>query len=112
VALLVGGLEDGRPRLYETDPSGTPYEWQAIAIGSDRGGIQEYLEGHYDPELKLTDAVGLALEALESVSEGGLRPDGVGAATVDAESGQYLELTNEEIRTYLESASLLPEETG
>lgn len=111
VALLVGGLEDGRPRLYETDPSGTPYEWQAIAIGSDRGGIQDYLEDHYDPDLELSEAVGLALEALGSVSEEGITPDGVGAATVDAESEQYLELTNEEIRAYLESASLLPEDT-
>ena len=111
VALLVGGLEDGRPRLYETDPSGTPYEWQAIAIGSDRGGIQDYLEEHYDPDLELSEAVGLALEALGSVSEEGITPDGVGAATVDAESEQYLELTDEEIRAYLESASLLPEET-
>jgi len=26
VALLVGGIENGEPRLFETDPSGTPYE--------------------------------------------------------------------------------------
>ncbi|MFB6163947.1 MAG: archaeal proteasome endopeptidase complex subunit alpha, partial [Haloarculaceae archaeon] len=25
VALIVGGIENGEPRLFETDPSGTPY---------------------------------------------------------------------------------------
>ncbi len=109
VALLIGGLEDGEPRLFETDPSGTPYEWQAIAIGSDRGDLRSFLEDEYDPEIELSDAVGLGLRALGSVSEDGIAPDGVGAATVDAESGQYLELTDDEIREYLEDADLLAE---
>ena len=107
VALLIGGLENGTPRLFETDPSGTPYEWKAIAIGSDRGEIQGYLEDEYDPEIELTDAVGLALRALGSVSEDGMTPEGVGAATVDAESEQYLELTDDEIREYLADDDLL-----
>jgi proteasome alpha subunit len=109
VALLIGGLENGQPRLFETDPSGTPYEWQAIAIGSDRSDIQRYLEDEYDPEIELADAVGLGLRALGSVSEEGIAPDAVGAATVDAESEQYLELTDDEIEDYLADADLLAE---
>ena len=34
-ALLVGGYVD-EPRLFETDPSGTPYEWRATAIGGGK----------------------------------------------------------------------------
>ncbi|MDZ7850568.1 MAG: archaeal proteasome endopeptidase complex subunit alpha [Halodesulfurarchaeum sp.] len=109
VALLIAGLDDGTPRLFETDPSGTPYEWQAIAIGSDRGELQSFLEAEYDPEIELADAVGLALRALGSVAEDGISPDGVGAATVDAETGQYLELTEAEIKASLEDADLLAE---
>jgi proteasome alpha subunit len=104
VALLVGGLDDGEPRLFETDPSGTPYEWQAIAIGSDRGEIQSFLEDHYDPEIDLSAAVSLGLRALGSVSEEPLDPSEVGVATVDAQSEQYLELTNEELGEYLADA--------
>ncbi|AOW79789.1 proteasome subunit alpha [Halodesulfurarchaeum formicicum] len=101
VALLVGGLDDGEPRLFETDPSGTPYEWQAIAIGSDREEIQSSLEAEYDPEIELAEAVELGLQALGSVQEEPLDPAGVGAATVDAESEQYIQLTNEEIEAAL-----------
>ncbi|MFB6152932.1 MAG: archaeal proteasome endopeptidase complex subunit alpha [Halodesulfurarchaeum sp.] len=111
VALLIGGLENGEPRLFETDPSGTPYEWKAIAIGSDRSDIQSLLESEYSEDIPLDEAVGLALRALGTVNESGLEPTGVGAATVDAESGQYIELTNEEIREYLEEFDLLAEET-
>jgi len=109
VSLLIGGVEAGEPRLFETDPSGTPYEWRAIAIGSDRADTQEYLEDHYEPDLDLAEAVDLGLQALGSVSEEGMAPDGVGVVTVDAESEQYIPLTDGEVREYLEDADLLAE---
>ncbi|UWG48366.1 20S proteasome, alpha subunit [Halanaeroarchaeum sp. HSR-CO] len=110
VALLIGGLEDGEPRLFETDPSGTPYEWKAIAIGSERGDIQSYLEEHYDEEQTIDEAVDLSLRALASVHEEGLSPKGLGAATIDAESGQYIQLTDEEVEEYLVDNDLLAED--
>jgi proteasome alpha subunit len=105
VALIVAGMEDGEPRLFETDPSGTPYEWQALAVGADRGDIREYLEAEYDEEMDLDAAVGLALEALESVDENGLEPEGVGLAVVDAEG--YRRLPDEEVEAYLDEHGIL-----
>ena len=89
VALLVAGIEDGEPRLFETDPSGTPYEWSAVAVGGGRETIQEYLEDHYGESLTLDDGIGLALEALASASEGDLDPHGVEIATVDVEHEDF-----------------------
>ncbi|MFB6114143.1 MAG: archaeal proteasome endopeptidase complex subunit alpha [Halodesulfurarchaeum sp.] len=111
VALLIGGLVDGEPRLFETDPSGTPYEWKAIVIGSDRADIQSFLEEEYEEDLLLEDAVSVALRALHSAKDDGLRPENVGVSTIDAESGAYIELTDGEIRDYLDSSGLLPEES-
>jgi proteasome alpha subunit len=97
VALLVGGIEDGEPRLFETDPSGTPYEWQAVAIGGDREEIQSFLEEEYTPEMDLESGVELALEALGSVSDDGLDASGVDIATVDVESEQFTSLTEDDV---------------
>jgi proteasome alpha subunit len=110
VALIIGGIEDGVPRLYETDPSGTPYEWKALAVGADRGEIQEFLEENYDDAASLEDAIELALRGLASVNDDELSPEGVGVATIDAESEAFLELTDEETEEYLESFDLLPAE--
>ncbi len=101
VALIIGGIEDGEPRLYETDPSGTPYEWKALAIGSDRSDLQSYLEEEYTEDISMEDAVDLALRALARVKDEGLTPEGVGVATVDAETEEFMELTNDEIAEYL-----------
>jgi proteasome alpha subunit len=113
VALIVGGIENGEPRLYETDPSGTPYEWKALAVGGDRSEIEDYLQEHYREETDLDAGIGLALEALASVNDEGLRPDGLGLATVDVETEQYRELSADEIEPYLDEHGLLaePEET-
>jgi proteasome alpha subunit len=107
VALLVGGIEDGEPRLFETDPSGTPYEWQALAVGADRGEIDDYLEEHYDPEASLDEGVALALEALASVNDGELSPSGVGVATVSVETEQFESLSDDDIESHLTAHDLL-----
>jgi proteasome alpha subunit len=112
VALIIGGIEDGEPRLYETDPSGTPYEWKALAVGKDRSDIEDYLKEHYREEVDLEGGIELALRALASVNEEGIEAEGIGLATVDVESEQYRELGIEEKSEYLAEFDLLPEEGG
>jgi len=110
VALIIGGIENGEPRLFETDPSGTPYEWKALAVGADRGEIQEYLEDNYEEGADLESGITLALEALAAANDGELSPQGLGLATVDAESESYIELTDDEIEEYLAENGLLAED--
>ena len=107
VALIIGGIENGTPRLYETDPSGTPYEWQALAVGADRGEIEDYLEANYDAEMPLEEGVGLALSALASVNDGSLSPEGIGVATIPTETAEFTELSDEETEAHLEENDLL-----
>ncbi|MCD2201911.1 archaeal proteasome endopeptidase complex subunit alpha [Halobacterium sp. KA-6] len=103
VALLVAGISDGEPRLFETDPSGTSNEWKAVAIGSDRSVIQEYLEDEYETDLSLDEGVDLALRALNEGRDDELSAEGVGVATVDADSELFRELQTEETAEYLEN---------
>ena len=96
VALLVGGIEDGEPRLFETDPSGTPYEWEATAIGGGREDIMSLLETEYSPDLSLDDGISLALAALGEAEED-LEPEDVEMATIPVETEQFTTLTRDEI---------------
>ncbi|WP_336135691.1 archaeal proteasome endopeptidase complex subunit alpha [Natronomonas amylolytica] len=110
VALIIGGIENGEPRLYETDPSGTPYEWQALAVGADRGEIEDYLEEHYREDLTLDEGVGLALEALASVNDNQLRPEGIGLATISVDDENFTELSDDDIEAHLTEHGLLADE--
>jgi proteasome alpha subunit len=110
VALIVGGIDDGTPRLYETDPSGTPDEREALAVGADRGEIQDYLEENYDPDATLEEGIDLALGALASVNDDALSPEGVGVSTVDAETATFGEHDDDEIEERLDDLGVLATE--
>ncbi len=86
-ALLVGGVDPdtGEARLYETDPSGTPYEWHATAVGADATEIVSLLEDEYAPELTLDDGLALGLRALAETTDDDLDPETVEATTVRAD---------------------------
>jgi proteasome alpha subunit len=106
VALIIGGIANGKPRLYETDPSGTPYEWKARGGGPPRGDIREYLEEHYSEEMVLDDGIDLALEALASVNDGELAPEGIGIATIDVETERFRELSDDDKRNHLDALGI------
>ena len=110
VALLIAGVESGTPRLYETDPSGTPYEWKALAIGAERNEIRDHLEEHYREDIDLDGGIELALEALASVEDEGLTPEGIGVATIDVESEEFEQLSDDERLEYIEEFDLLADE--
>jgi proteasome alpha subunit len=93
-SLLLGGVDETGSRLFATDPSGTPQEWRAVAIGGGRDGIQEVLESEYDDSAGVNDALTLAVRALNSEVEE-IEPEGISLATV-TEDG-YEARTTEQI---------------
>lgn len=103
-ALLIGGVDDdGEPRLFETDPSGTPHEWAATAIGGGYDEIRSYLEDHYDADLDVETGINLALEALLQDEE--LSAEEISLVTITAEEG-YRTLSQEEIADALEDTDV------
>jgi proteasome alpha subunit len=100
VALLVGGVEGDEPRLFETDPSGTPYEWQAVAIGGGRDDAQQYLEDEYREDLDLDAGIGLALGALGETTDD-LTASGVDTVTIDVETESVTSVETEELESHL-----------
>ena len=101
-ALLIGGVSNGEPRLFETDPSGTPNEWKAVAIGSDRADVQEYLEEQWELELSLDEGIELALAALNSIREEVPDPGELALGVVDTDTERYRRLGDDEIQNHLD----------
>ncbi|XP_025862291.2 proteasome subunit alpha-type 8 isoform X1 [Vulpes vulpes] len=72
-ALIVGFDDDGIPRLYQTDPSGTYHAWKANAIGRSAKTVREFLEKNYTEDAIANDneAIKLAIRALLEVVQSG-----------------------------------------
>jgi len=72
--LIIGfDLYDQTPHLYQTDPSGTYFEWKANAIGRGAKSVREFLEKHYTADIAASnhETKKLALKALLEVVQSG-----------------------------------------
>jgi len=101
VSVIVGGIEDGEPRVFETDPSGSYYEWRATAVGSSSEEIKERFEKDYDEGMDVHEALGLAYDAVADTEED-VSPDSFEAAIVDRETGSFHELSQGEVSEHVE----------
>lgn len=74
ISCLIGGFdEDGTPRLYQTEPSGTYHEWKANATGRSAKTVREFLEKYYTAEEVASEekTVKIAIRALLEVVQSG-----------------------------------------
>lgn len=105
VSLLIGGVENGTPQLFEADPSGNPTAWKARAVGKNGTTAQDHLEANYEADLDIDGGVALALGALRE-SGVDVSADTVDIATVTVETGRYEVLSGDEVAEYIEANDL------
>ncbi len=67
VSILVAGIDDRTPRLFETDPIGIFFQYRATAIGEGETEVEEILRNEYKQELNMEDGLRLSLKALKRV---------------------------------------------
>lgn len=102
VSLLVAGVDDGEPALFEADPSGNPVSWKGRVVGDGSTEAQEHIESEYDAGLSLEDGIGLAVDALQATgSSEALTPDTVGVAVVEFDDTPFRRLSDDELQDYL-----------
>jgi proteasome alpha subunit len=115
-ALLIGGLDDGVPRLFETDPSGALLEYKATAIGSGRNEVMEVFEEKYSDDLDLEGAIQLGLEALYAASEGRFDASTIECGVIEISTHRFRKLSKEEVdaqvKKFLDSLPAEAEETA
>ena len=59
----------GKPKLYQTEPSGAYNEWKANAIGRNAANLREFLEKKWEEGLDTQKATRLGIETLLEVVE-------------------------------------------
>mmetsp|Transcript_25279 Transcript_25279/g.100747 ORF Transcript_25279/g.100747 Transcript_25279/m.100747 type:complete len:377 (+) Transcript_25279:82-1212(+) len=115
VGLLVASHDATGPHLYETSPTGTYAEWDAVAIGARSQSAKTYLEKHHASfaSLSLDECVKHALKALAgcvagdkeldaasaSVAIVGLADDGTVSSTI---------LEDDQVQPYLDAIDATP----
>lgn len=101
-ALLVAGIDDGKPLLFHTDPSGTYTQCRARAIGGGSEGAEALLRETYHDGLTLEEAENLALSTLRQVIQEKLSENNVEVACARVATGKFEVYTAEQRQAIVE----------
>lgn len=101
-ALLVSGIEDGKPFLFHTDPSGTYTQCRARAIGGGSEGAETILRDSYRDGLSLQEAEDLALSTLRQVIQEKLSENNIEVACARVSTGRFEVYSSEQRQAIVE----------
>jgi proteasome alpha subunit len=101
-SLLIGGVDDSGPKLFKTDPAGQYFSYFATAIGRGEAQIEEKLEKEYKKDMKLEEAVRLAIKVLKETSEQEIKPHNIEIGIIPVETKKFRKYSLTEIKEILE----------
>jgi 20S proteasome subunit alpha 2 len=105
ISLLVAGLDgDGKPGLYQVDPSGAYFGWKATAIGKNYVSAKNFLEKRWTADMELEDAIHTALLTLREGFEGEMNAHNIEVGIVK-QDGTFQVLEPTQIQDYLDEAN-------
>lgn len=104
VSLLVAGYDDEGPQLFQVDPSGAAFGWNATAIGKNYVNAKNFLERRYNDDMELDDAVHIALLTLRESYEGEMTEFNIEVGIVGPDR-VFRILTPSEVRDFLDEAN-------
>ena len=82
VSILLAGIDDQTPRLFETDPIGIYFQYLATAIGEGEVEAEEMLHSEYKQGMNIEDGLKLSLKVLKRVLGENFNVDRIDAAYI------------------------------
>jgi proteasome alpha subunit len=101
VSILVAGIDQDGPKLFETDPTGIFFQYHAVVIGEGEEGIEEILHKKYKPTIKLTEGLSLCVEALKTVLDDKFNADRLDAAAIKTADRKFYKIDKKELERVL-----------
>ncbi len=102
VSLLIAGVDETGPKLFETDPTGIYFQYKATVIGEGEPEIEEVLKKEYRDDMSMEDAIRLGLRALYKVIEKEFNYDRIAGAFINNTEKRFTKLRRGEIEKYID----------
>jgi len=102
VSILVGGIDDDGPKLFETDPTGIFFQYKASVIGEGETEIEEMLHKEYKEGMSMQEALKLGLRCLYKSLEKDFNTDRVDSAFIRTDNRKFTKVKRSEIDAVLD----------
>jgi proteasome alpha subunit len=97
VSLIFGGVDKTGAKLYATDPIGSYRSYKALAIGIGRETAENILREEYRDDLKLEQAISLAVKCLVKSLQARDEQSRIRLAVVPSSTKTFAVLPNDEV---------------
>jgi proteasome alpha subunit len=102
VSLLIGGIDDDKPRLFETDPTGIYFEYKASVIGEGETEVEKILHDEYKEDISIDQGIRLAVKALKTALSNDFNTERLDCVYIRTDKKQFTRLTQGELKKILE----------
>ena len=100
VSIIFGGVDKRGNKLFVTHPSGSYGSYKAVAVGIGRETVDNILKKEYREDMKLDDAIKLAVKCLIRSLEARGETPRVIISVIPSATRRLRKLTDKEIETY------------
>ncbi|MFQ6080554.1 MAG: archaeal proteasome endopeptidase complex subunit alpha [Candidatus Bathyarchaeia archaeon] len=100
VSIIFGGVDKIGNRVFVTDPSGSYRGYKAVAVGVGREKVEGILKVEYREDMRLDEAVKLAIKCLVKALEARKESPRLKIAVIPAETKKFTPLTREKVEKY------------
>jgi len=97
VSILVAGVDQAGPKLFETDPTGIFFQFKATAIGEGETEIVDILNKKYKESITIDEALKLCVGALAKVVPAGFNAERIDTAYIKADEKKFKKFSREKI---------------
>ena len=97
VSILVAGIDSDGPKLFETDPTGIYFQYQATVIGEGEPEVEEILNKEYHPDMTIEDGLKLALTALMKVLGKEFQTQRIDAAYIKTDEKMFTQFKKDKL---------------
>lgn len=102
VSILVAGIDDTTPKLFETDPTGIYFQYKATVIGEGEPEIEEILHKEYKDDSTIDENLRLALKSLKKVLGENFNIVRIDCAYIKTSEKKFTKVTKDVIESALD----------
>ncbi len=105
VSILVAGIDETGPKLFETDPTGIYFQYKATVIGEGENEVDEVLRKEYKDEMTLGEALKLAVKSIYNFLDKDFSPDRIDIAYIKVSERKFTRMGRAEIEKILDEVT-------
>ncbi len=98
VSLLIAGFDNGKPTLFETDPTGLYYQYKATIIGEGEAESEELLHKEYKDTMTVDEGLALAVKILRKALSTNFTMERIDAAVIPIKTGIMERVSKERLQ--------------